>query len=257
MQRSHPGARQGDPRRREPGEPGGVRVDRNVPSLGLVIPQGSRLEIKPHEDWIPKQAETIRLWQQRQDTLPLPELARRSASPLKPPPLKAWYQYKCEDPRQQDQRDKQGHCQPTECSGHCPGNGRAHGARPVSRARRSRHGCSWGCRVLAGARTPGRMPPGAHAGGSWRSRTRDTGLRRTSTRREAPTPSVQWGSRGSHHLIRAQAGSDRRLSPVHRMDSGALRLRDTSPAGRPRSRIVGFAAKEDQDEHGPVLPLHP
>ena len=132
VQCSHPGARQGDPRRHKPLEPGVARVDRNVPSLGIVIPLGSRLEIKPHEGWTPKQAETIRLRQQ--DVLPIPELARRSAPPLKPPPLKAWYQYRCEDPRQQDRRDKQGRCQPTECSGHCPGNGRAHGARPVSRA---------------------------------------------------------------------------------------------------------------------------
>ena len=37
MQRSHPGARQGDPRRNKPLEPGGVRVDRNVPRLAAAL----------------------------------------------------------------------------------------------------------------------------------------------------------------------------------------------------------------------------
>lgn len=75
----------------------GVKKDIDGPSLGLVIPERPRLEIEPHKGWSPKQAETIRLWQQ-QAALPLPELTGRRAPSLEAPPLKAWYSYGCEDP---------------------------------------------------------------------------------------------------------------------------------------------------------------
>ena len=75
----------------------GVEEDINGPSLGLVIPQRPCLEIKPHEGWNQKQADTIRRWQQ-QDTLPIPKLARRPAPPLEAPPLRAWYRYRCGEP---------------------------------------------------------------------------------------------------------------------------------------------------------------